>query len=76
MSVIACDLRTRIPTMKMTFALMLVASTLFAADKKPFTVVEATIPEMQAALKSGRVTSRDLVSQYLMRIGMYEDRRR
>jgi amidase len=60
--------------MKMTFALMLVASTLFAAEKQPFTVVEATIPEMQAALQSGRVTSRDLVSQYLMRIGMYEDR--
>ncbi|MGZ7042660.1 MAG: amidase family protein, partial [Thermoanaerobaculia bacterium] len=60
--------------MKMSFALLFVASTLFAADKKPFTVVEATIPEMQAALKSGRVTSHDLVSQYLIRIGTYEDR--
>src|SRR4051812_12936893 len=39
-----------------------------------FTVVEATIPEMQAALKSGRVTSREIVRQYLERIGMYEDR--
>ncbi|MGZ4780161.1 MAG: amidase family protein, partial [Thermoanaerobaculia bacterium] len=60
--------------MKMSFALLFVASTLFAADKKPFTVVEATFPEMQAALKSGRVTSHDLVSQYLIRIGTYEDR--
>src|SRR5215471_18385430 len=37
-----------------------------------FTVVEAGIPELQAALKSGRVTSRDLVIQYLTRIAMYE----
>ncbi len=44
-----------------------------AAARKPFTVVEATIPEMQAALKSGRVTSREIVRQYLQRIGMYEE---
>src|SRR5262252_3555286 len=40
---------------------------------KAFTVVEATIPEMQASLKSGRVTSREIVRQYLQRIGMYEE---
>jgi amidase len=40
---------------------------------KPFTVVEATIPEMQTALKAGRVTSREIVRQYLQRIGMYEE---
>ena len=45
-----------------------------AANAAEFTVVEATIPEMQAALKSGRVTSRDLVQQYLIRIALYEDR--
>ncbi|MFM8534839.1 MAG: amidase family protein [Acidimicrobiia bacterium] len=39
-----------------------------------FNVVEATIPQMQAAMAKGRVTSRQLVEQYLMRIGMYEDR--
>jgi amidase len=43
------------------------------ASTKGFTVVEATIPEMQAALKSGRVTSREIVRQYLQRIGMYEE---
>ena len=42
-------------------------------SRKPFSVVEATIPEMQAALKSGRVTSKEIVRQYLQRIGMYED---
>ena len=39
-----------------------------------FTVVEASIGEMQAALREGRVTSRELVSQYLQRIATYEDR--
>jgi len=39
-----------------------------------FTVVEATIPEMQAAMKKGRVTSRELVLQYLTRIAIYEDK--
>ena len=41
-----------------------------AAD---FSVVEATITEMQAAMEEGRVTSRDLVTQYLMRLGLYEN---
>src|SRR5207302_5825640 len=44
------------------------------ATEKPFTVVEATIPQMQAAMKSGRVTSHDLVLQYLTRIALYEDK--
>jgi amidase len=42
-------------------------------DAKPFSVVEATIPEMQAALREGRVTSRELVTQSLLRIATYED---
>jgi amidase len=41
---------------------------------KPFSVVEATIPEMQAALREGRITSRELVTLYLIRIATYEDR--
>jgi len=39
-----------------------------------FSVVEATIPEMRAAMEQGRVTSRELVRQYLARIAMYEDK--
>jgi amidase len=42
-----------------------------AAD---FSVVEATIPQMQTALKEGRVTSRELVTQYLARIATYENK--
>lgn len=43
---------------------------------RPFTVVEAGIPEMRTALEHGRVTSRDLVTQYLVRIALYEDKLR
>jgi amidase len=39
-----------------------------------FRLVEATIPEMQAAMAAGRLTSRELVTQYLVRLAMYEDR--
>jgi amidase len=36
--------------------------------------VETTIPEMQAAMKQGRVTSRGLVVQYLVRIARFNRR--
>ena len=40
-----------------------------------FTVVEATIPEMQRAMQEHRrVTSRELVTSYLTRIALYEKR--
>src|SRR5437660_2915789 len=39
-----------------------------------FSVVEATIPGMQRAMQEHRVTSRELVTQYLTRIAMYEKR--
>jgi amidase len=39
----------------------------------PFTVVEATIAEMRQALEEHRVTSREIVQQYLVRIAIYED---
>ncbi len=42
--------------------------------QQPFSVVEATIPEMQAAMKQGRVTSRGLVVQYLVRIARFNRR--
>ena len=40
----------------------------------PFTVVEATIPEMRSAMERGRTTSREIVLQSLVRIALYEDR--
>jgi amidase len=39
-----------------------------------FSVVEASIAEMRAALEQGRTTSRDIVQQYLTRVALYEDR--
>jgi amidase len=56
-----------------------IATTALAANTskpapKPFTVVEASISDMQAALKDGRVTSHELVQQYLIRIATYEDK--
>ncbi|MGZ8868524.1 MAG: amidase family protein, partial [Thermoanaerobaculia bacterium] len=60
----------------LTFALILACSLPLFAQRKPatpFSVVEATIPQMQDALRSGRVTSRELVTQSLIRIAMYED---
>lgn len=39
--------------------------------QRPFSVVEASIPDMQAAMREGRVTSRELVVQYLTRIALY-----
>jgi amidase len=67
---------TRIPPLALSIA---VASALASAQApprtaKPFTVVEATIPELRAAMEQGRITARELVTQYLTRIAMYEDR--
>jgi len=71
----------RRPTL--VLALVVLAGTTFGAQKvgtlKPlatsakFSVFEASIPEMQAALKSGRTTSHEIVQQYLTRIATYED---
>src|SRR5262249_13201307 len=49
-----------------------VAAVTAAAQRKPFSVVEATIPEMQKAMKEKRITSREIVQQYLTRIAMYD----
>jgi amidase len=42
------------------------------ASKPIFDVVESTIPQMQAALASGQVTSRDLVLLHMARIAMFD----
>lgn len=44
------------------------------AGPPPFDVLEKTIPELQAAMTGGGVTSRELVEQYLARIAAYDDR--
>jgi amidase len=44
------------------------------APSQPFNVVEAGIPAMRAAMEQGRLTSRELVTHYLVRIALYEDK--
>ena len=57
-----------------TVALLLAGQTRPPASPAKFTVVEATIREMQAAMQQGRITSKEIVQQYLIRIATYEDR--
>ncbi|HTK29700.1 MAG TPA: amidase family protein [Vicinamibacterales bacterium] len=45
-----------------------------APPRAAFHLVEATMPEMQAAMADGRLTSRALVTAYLLRIATYEHR--
>jgi amidase len=45
-----------------------------SANAPSFTVVEATIADMRAALEQKRTTSREIVLQSLTRIALYEDR--
>jgi amidase len=55
----------------------LAAAVLLAAATEreaSFSIVEATIPQMQAAMAEGRVTARELVRLHLIRIALYEDR--
>ena len=44
------------------------------APPPAFDVLEQTIPELQAAMEAGRVTSREIVAQYLARIEAYDRR--
>src|SRR5687768_17423485 len=50
------------------------ATSALSAQVPPFSIVEVTIPEMQRAMAEGRLTSRELVQQSLIRIATYEER--
>ena len=58
----------------LTILSLVAATTVAAAERTPFTVVEASISEMQKAMREKRVTSRELVQQYLTRIALYDGR--
>jgi amidase len=45
-----------------------------AAASSPPGIVEWTIPQLGNAMADGRLTSRQIVVQYLTRLGLYEDR--
>ena len=44
------------------------------AAHEPFHLMEATIPQMRAAMEEKRITAHELAMLYLARIGMYEDK--
>jgi amidase len=62
----------RLPLAALVLALVVVC--VRAQNDVPFTVVEATIPRMRLAMAERRITSRQLVLQYLTRIALYEDK--
>ena len=55
-----------------TIALIVFAGALHA--QQPFSAVESSITEMRTAMEQKRVTSRELVTQYLIRIAVYDHR--
>ena len=70
-----------IPAMKQSLAGIIILAALAACStttppktQAPFSVVEATIPEMQQAMLDGRTSSRHLVEQYLQRIALYNSK--
>ena len=61
--------------MKLTPCLFLAAATLLHGQTPAsFNVIEAGIPAMRTAMEQKHLTSRDLVTQYLTRIALYEDK--
>ena len=44
------------------------------SPRPAFSVIEAAIPEMRSAMEQRRTTSREIVTQYLTRIAVYEDK--
>ena len=55
-------------------AVLVLAVISLSGQAQPVTVVEASIASLQQAMAEGRVTSREIVRQSLIRIAMYEDR--
>ena len=57
----------------LTFAVFLTTGCAGLGSRPAFPVVETGIPELRQALASGRITSRQIVLEYLTRIALYED---
>ena len=67
-------MRRILPLLFLSLVLTLPVTAASKTPPKAFSVVEATIPELQAALRAGHITSRELVTLYLIRIATYEDK--
>ncbi|HAT38181.1 MAG TPA: hypothetical protein DCS75_06785, partial [Gemmatimonadetes bacterium] len=62
-----------LPSQLLLLATLLILGACASSSDEAFDIVEATILEMQEAMEDGRLTSRDLVEAYLLRIAVYED---
>jgi amidase len=65
------------PARALALALLLLCSNLLSdarGQTRSFELMEATIPQLQAALAAGTITSKELVSAYLARIEAYDQR--
>ena len=62
-----------LPSQILLLVTLLLLGACASSSDEAFDIVEATILEMQEAMEDGRVTSRDLVEAYLLRIAVYED---
>ncbi len=60
--------------MKKVAVVVVLLQLALGAPAREFSVVEATIAEMQTAMREGRTTSRGVVQQYLQRIAKHEER--
>jgi amidase len=60
--------------MKKLVVVFIVLELALGAQMREFSVVEATIADMQTAMQQRRITSRGIVQQYLDRIAKYEGR--
>lgn len=64
----------RTPMVVPSFLVLLLAGARSDTAPPKFTVVEASIADLRAALEQGRTTSHEIVQQYLTRIALYEDK--
>jgi amidase len=62
------------PGIKRILLITWFGSALLPAQTPKLTVVENDIPAMRTAMEKKQITSRELVTQYLTRIAMYEDK--
>jgi amidase len=69
-----CARRAALTLMFVLFSGGIIQAVNAQAQSHSFELMEATIPQLQAALATGTVTSRDLVSMYLARIEAYDQR--
>jgi amidase len=73
-SCLKCASRGALTLMFVLFSGGIIQGVSAQTQSRSFELMEATIPQLQAALARGVITSRDLVTRYLARIEAYDQR--